>query len=491
MPRPSAAFDISRLHIEVDPTIPRQQAVYLSLRKAILSAKLKPCMRLPSTRLLSAELGIARNTVLAAYQRLSDEGYLDASVGSGSFVSARLPEDWLHAPTAARASTQSPTRPVLSRMHTQMLQLPAGGRGQNEAPVFRTGVPALDLFPTLIWSRLVARAWRSATPDQLDYGHSAGLPHTRMAIAAYLGAARGVRCEADQVFVCAGSQGALTLICNVLVNEGDAVWMEDPGYYGARHAFSMARARTIPLPIDAEGLQVAAGERLAPDAQMAYITPSYQYPLGVTMSLERRLALLQWAQQKRAWILEDDYSSEFRFAGRPLAAVQGLDPHGRVLYVGTFSKVMFPGLRIGYVVVPPALVAAFHDAMLGARHFGQLVDQAALAAFIDEGHFARHIRRMRSVYAERRDALEHALTKQLPDLLEVRSAPAGIHLTAHLRHGRADVGMAAAAARHGLFVQALSGYSAKYVQHGLVLGYGNNTPAVLRKSVLTLRDAIA
>jgi GntR family transcriptional regulator/MocR family aminotransferase len=356
---------------------------------------------------------------------------------------------------------------------------------------FRPGTPALDEFPFEVWGRLAARHWRRPPAGLLGYGDPAGHLPLREAVATYLGTARAVRCGPEQVIVTAGAQQALDLAARLLVDPGDQVWIEDPGYLGARAALSGAGARLVPVPVDEEGLDVSAGAARAPRARLVYVSPSHQYPLGVTMSLARRLQLLEWAERAGAWILEDDYDSEYRYAGRPLAAMQGLDRGGRVIYLGTFSKVLFPALRLGYVVVPEGLSCAFANARGVLSRFSPSVDQAVLAEFIEEGHFARHIRRTRSLYAARQAALVKAVRSELAGALEVSPDEAGIHLVGWLKEGADDGAASSAAARLGVDAQPLSSFTLEHRRRpGLVLGYAGYDERQLRAAARRLAAAL-
>jgi GntR family transcriptional regulator/MocR family aminotransferase len=341
------------------------------------------------------------------------------------------------------------------------------------------------------WGQLTARHWGRVSRHLLDYGDPLGFMPLREAIATYLREARAVRCEAGQVMVVSGSQHGLDLATRLLLDPGERAWIEDPGYLGARGALVAAGARVVPVPVDGDGLVVARGMRVAPDARLAYVTPSHQYPLGVTMSLARRLALLQWARTRRAWIVEDDYDSEYRYTGRPLASLQGLDRHGRVIYVGTFSKVLFPALRLGYVVVPPALVDAFAAARGLVDRHPPSVTQAVLAEFIAEGSFARHVRRTRVRYAEQQAALVDAAARKLGGVLEVSPAEAGMHLVGWLPAGADDRGASAAALAAGLEAPPLSSFRLRPARSGgLLLGYAAWPPAELRAAAGMLEAAL-
>jgi GntR family transcriptional regulator/MocR family aminotransferase len=402
---PNRATVVTLAGITLDPSAatPLYRQLYEGLRAAILSGRLKAGARLPATRALASDFGVSRNTVMNAYAQLLAEGYVEGEVGSGTYVSRTLPDELLHARSHAiqvHQLTQEGRRLSQRGARLASMQVPTP-RFPSGVKAFRPGIPALDAFPYELWARLMARRWRRPQRALLGYGDPAGYRPLREAIAAYLGEARAVRCRAEQVIVVAGSQQALDLTARMLLDEGEGAWIEDPGYLGARGALVGAGARLAPIPVDGEGLDVAAGEVSSPAARLVYVTPSHQYPFGVTMSLPRRLALLKWASQAGAWVIEDDYDSEYRYAGRPLAALQGLDSEGRVIYLGTFSKVLFPALRLGYMVVPPDLVDAFMAARALSDRHCPVLDQAALADFIGDGHFARHIRRMRALYAER------------------------------------------------------------------------------------------
>jgi GntR family transcriptional regulator/MocR family aminotransferase len=367
-------------------------------------------------------------------------------------------------------------------------------RASPETPTraFQVGLPALDEFPIDLWARLLARRARTALRSALGYDYAAGYPALREAITAYLGASRGVVCRPEQVIVVAGAQAALDLACHLLLDPGDAAWMEEPGYLGARGALIAASAAIVPVPVDAEGMDVAAGARRAPGARLAYTSPSHQLPLGVTTSLSRRLALLDWATRAGAWVLEDDYDSEYRYGGRPLAAMQGIDATGRVIYVGTFSKTMFPALRVGYLVVPPPLIEPFGVALRHTGHSAPVAVQAALADFIGEGHFAAHVRRMRVLYATRQARVLRAARRHLGGLVTVAPAEAGMHLVAELPAGSDDVEITAHALRAGVVVRSLSThYIERPDRSAILLGYAGVPEREIDRGVEQLATALA
>jgi len=493
MSKHAIAVPYTALALDPSSSEPLYRQLYEALRGAILAGQLKPGTRLQSTREMAAELGVSRNTVMNAFEQLLAEGYLEGQVGSGTYVSRALPDEMLFIraalPRAAQVSSKG--RALSERGAALAHTMLTASQDLSRVRAFRPGTPALNAFPADLWSKLLARRWRNPPRELLGYADAAGYRPLREAIAAYLGVARAVRCDAEQVIIVAGAQQALDLTARLLLNVGDAAWIEDPGYLGTRAAFMAAGARVVPVPIDDEGLDVQAGARAAADARLVYVSPSHQYPLGVTMSLARRLALLEWARAAGAWIIEDDYDSEYRYARRPLAAMQGLDQDGRVIYLGTFSKVMFPSLRIGYVVAPADLVDAFVAARGVLSRFTPSIDQAALADFIDEGHFTRHIRRMRTLYGERQGMLVEAARRELTGLLDVKPHEAGIHLVGWLREGLDDRRAQEEAARHNVEAQALATFSIKhYHRAGLMLGYAGYDEREIRVGVRRLATAL-
>lgn len=472
---------------------PYYRQLYEGVRVEILSGRLPARARLPSTRAVAAEFGVSRTTVVAAFDQLLAEGYLEGRAGSGTYVAPSLPDDMLGVRDASRPTVRpSGGGRALSRRGEVMAATPTSVARDRGAPrAFRPGVPATDEFPFGVWRRLVGKVWRRPSAGLLEYGEPAGYGPLRAEISTHLGPARAVRCEPGQVIVVSGSQQALDLCARVLLDPGDPVWVEEPGYRGARAALLGAGARLVPVPVDEEGLDVRAGISQGPDARLACVTPSHQYPLGVTMSLARRLELLRWAKISSAWVVEDDYDSEYRYSGRPLEALQGLDTEGRVIYVGTFSKVLFPALRLGYLVVPPDLV----DAFVAARELSDRqppgVEQAVLAHFMAEGHFARHVRRMRSLYAERQALLVEEARRHLPGLLDVPSADAGMHLVGRLPAGKDDREASRDAARRGVEAPAISLYgNPSDGRGGLMLGYAAVDEAGIRTGVRRLAEAL-
>jgi GntR family transcriptional regulator/MocR family aminotransferase len=501
MPRRADRMPLLDLDIDSAAPSPLHRQLYEGLRKAILVGRLAPRSRLPSSRALAVELGLSRNTVLSAFEQLASEGYLEARLGSGSHVAAILPDT----PPSATARRPPPHRPALvgKASATGMARLSARGlaltaisahaaRGDG---AFAPALPDLDLFPFDLWSRLLAKSWRRPSAAMAWGRDAAGHLPLRAAIADYLRRVRAVRCEPEQVVILSGIRQAVDLTVRLLLDAGDSVWLEEPGYAGVREVLRAAGAKLVPVPVDREGLSVRAGARKAPDAKLACVAPSHQYPLGTVMSLGRRLELLAWARSAGAWIIEDDYDSEFRYAGRPLAALQGLDEDGRVIYVGSFSKVLFSSLRLGYLVAPPALIDGFTAARSTLDDHAAMTAQPALAAFIAEGHFAAHIRRARKLYAARQAALLAAADRHLQGLLELAPATAGMHLLAGLSPRLAarmdDRTAAARAAAHGITVAPLSAFHMTPPRRqGLLLGYAGVAETAIEPAVIRLAAAL-
>lgn len=469
-----------------DDGTPLARRLATSIAEAILSGRLRPGTRLPATRRLATDMGIARNTVTAAYDRLLAEGYVTARVGAGTFVSADLPESRLETGQAVAAPGPAPQISALaSRLQSSAARhVP---RPSDPLP-FRAGVPALDAFPWSLWSRLLGRRWRRPGAALTMGDHPGGLRRLREAVAEVLRATRGLVCTAEQVLILGGAQQALDLTARLLLNPGDRVLIEDPGFSGADAALLAVGAHLRRQPVDDDGL-------IIPDAldgiKAIMVTPSRNYPLGVTLSLPRRLALLETAARAGTWVIEDDYDSDFRFDGRPVAALQGLDRSERVLYAGTFSRALFPALRLGYLVVPPGLVDAAHAVRRAMDGHESSVAQAALADFITEGHYAAHMRLLRRLYTERAAALTDALDTRLAGLLTLGPSDGGMHLTALLPAAIDDRAVASLLARKGLVAAPLSPFHhTEPGRSGLVLGFSGWPPPALRAAANQLSDAL-
>ncbi|KQP21805.1 PLP-dependent aminotransferase family protein [Pseudorhodoferax sp. Leaf267] len=457
---------------------PLQRQLHQRLRHAILDGRLLPASRLPGSRSLAEALQISRNTVTAAYEQLAAEGFLQPD-RQGTRVAA------MHCPPAARGAQ---ARPAIAR---RLAGMQAGTSRDDAAAALRPGVPALSHFPFAAWRQALDRASRAAGPAMLGYGDPLGEPGLRASIARHLAIARGVRCSAAQVVITEGAQEALALCVRLLADPGDTAWVEDPGYRGAKAALQAGDLRVVPQRVDDQGLVVTAHDWQARPPRLVYTTPSHQYPTGAVQTAARRLALIEAARRHRAWIIEDDYDSEFRHAGEPIGAMQGLVPQAPVLYVGTFSKTMFPALRLGFVVLPEALLPSVQAPLGEMLRGGHRPAQLALADFIESGQFSRHLGRMRRLYRERQQALRVALADGLRVPHAIEGGHSGLHLLVRLPPRHPDAAIVQAARRHGIGAQALSGFALQPLaqDNGLVLGYGNTAsdlfaPLVRRLSQL-------
>lgn len=466
------------------------QQVYGWFRAAILNRDLRPGQRLPSTRALAGELRISRITVLNAFEQLQAEGYLETALGSGTFVSKSIPDEML-SPYSGRAEKLTVKK---SRSRSSEVD----GRSRNHKPpwntilgAFRVSHPSVEDFPVNVWTRLLTKHSRSSSRQLMGYGDAMGYHPFRKAITEYLRTTRGVRCDLSQVMVVNGSQQALTIAAQALLSHTKDIWLEEPGYPGARRAFGVAKMNLIPVPVDRQGLDVEKGIRLCSKAKAAYITPSHQYPLGMAMTARRRMMLLDWASRKGSWIIEDDYDSEYRFGSRPLASLQGMDTNGRVIYIGTFSKVLFPAIRLGYMVIPHDLISTFVEVRDAVDIFSSTLYQSVLTEFINEGYFLRHIRNMRILYLKRRRCLEEALRKELGSNCEIEGDDAGMHLVLMLPKEKNDVVVARRAAELGISATPLSAcFLESPPKMGLILGYGGADEAQIIAGVKKLGIAI-
>ncbi len=459
--------------------------LYKSLRNEILEGRLRPGTRLPATRDLARQYRLARGTVVNAFDQLKSEGYVQGSVGSGTYVNKILPEELLHV-----APSEGPTLPVQRR---QRRRLSDYARRVKLFPnfeirpsrAFRTNMPALDLFPTTLWAQVAARRLRRASASLLLGCGPMGYPPLRQAVAGYLSTSRGVKCVADQVVIVSGVQEAIDIAARLFVNPGDRVCMENPGYPGAAIAFKAAGARISAISVDDEGMRMPGANMHG--SRLIYVTPGHQFPLGVTMSVARRLQLLDWSAKSGALVLEDDYDSEYRYAGRPVPALQGLDRRGLVLFTGSFSKVLFPSLRVGYLVVPPDLIDYVAATLSVTNRHAPLLEQAVLCDFITEGHFGRHLRRMREMYAQRLSLLLESAKHSLGGLLEISGVEAGLQTAGWLRRGLNAEQVAAAAATRGVEVTPLSRYhQGAAPREGLQLGFAAVDSKEIRRGVREL-----
>jgi GntR family transcriptional regulator/MocR family aminotransferase len=487
MPKRTTTFELMLPPRE--PGAPAYRWLYGALRAEILEGRLCPGARLPGTRDLAQQYGLSRGTIVNAFEQLRSEGYLEGSVGSGTYVSKVLPEELLHAPRPAGGQPRAPRKPrrELSDFGRRIKLFPVLEIRPSRA--FRVNVPALDLFPTALWTQIASRRLRRISARLLMGCDPMGYQPLREAVAGYLSTSRGVKCEPGQVMIVSGVQEALDLTARLLLNPGDRVCMEDPGYTGASAAFEAAGARISTAPIDEEGMELRPASLRG--AKLVYVTPAHQYPLGITMSLPRRLALLEQSRRSGALLFEDDYDSEYRYSGRPVPALQGLDRDGSVLFAGTFNKVLFPSLRMGYLVVPPDLVDAFAATRSATSRHAPLLEQAVLCDFITEGHFGRHLRRMREVYAERLSVLLESARQRLAGLLEISTIEAGLHTVGWLREGIDEETAERAAARRDVEVVPLSAHSRGRLERaGLQLGFAAVDADEIRRGVRELAAAL-
>ena len=490
MPRRASSARILLVDLSQDSDVPLYQQVYEGVRSRILDGTLSRGAPFPSTRTLARDLRVSRSTIVLAYGQLRTEGYIEGRMGAATRVSATLPDRSVRAPTAEKRTGIHGHAVPAGKLAQRIVAIPRARHVVGRPPrAFRCAVPAVDIFPVDTWGRLLSSRWRKTPAGALAYGDPFGYLPLREAIAGYLASARGVHCSPQQVMVVNGSQEGLDLTCRVVLDAGDSAWIEDPGYFGARGAFTAADANVVPVPVDAEGLMVKRGIASAPDARLAFVTPARQLPLGVTMSLPRRLELIEWARSAKAWIYEDDYDSEFRYVGRPVAALHGLDPHGCVIYAGTFSKVTFPALRLGYVVVPESLVDAFSAVRYYLNYSSPYLEQAVLTDFITHGHFERHIRRMRAVYQERQAVFVEQVQRVLAGKMSTAASDSGMTLIGWLAPGVRDTALARAALEQDVDVLPLSSFSSRPIAPGLVLGYAGVCDRDIREGVARLAHA--
>ena len=461
---------------ETNTSLPLYRQIYQQIRREILKGEISSKTRLPSTRALASQLGVSRITVTNAYEQLLAEGYLEGKTGVGTFVASELPEKFLQ--------TTRPEKKGIEHSHRRKnIRLSKYGENLNKSPdetsvsyrasklaPFQNGLPAINEFPIKSWIKIKQNLQKNFFKTSLGYGDARGFEPLREAISVYLKSSRGVVCTPKQIIITNGSQQSLDLIGRVLVNKNDQVWLENPCYLGAKDTFSSLEAKSIYLPVDDEGLNFSKTKDQKP--KLIYITPSHQFPLGITMSLQRRLNLLEWAEKKNIWIIEDDYNSEYRFSGRPLSSLQGLDRSGQVIYLGTFSKTIFPALRLGCMVVPYDLIEVFTKAKALIDRHSPIFEQMVLAEFIAENHFSRHIRRMRKLYAERRQIMINALEKHLGNKIRIQPSSAGLHLTIWLDKPLDDVEISHKLNQKGIINEPLSKYVfGEKLPPALILGY--------------------
>jgi GntR family transcriptional regulator / MocR family aminotransferase len=493
MSRKSGIGTLLGFDLERAGPAPLFHQLYRQLRQAVLEGRLRPGVRLPATRFLARELGLSRNTVLTAYDQLASEGFLELRHRSGVFVAEDLPiaepipPD--SPPTPAPRIGKRGEATLGSRPVADPRSALAAGRWPG---CFASALPDVSSFPFDLWARLLARHWRRPAAQLPVGGDAGGHPDLRAAIAHYLGEARGIACDPDHVLVVSGIRQALDLTCRLLLDPGDAAWMENPGHPGLRAVLTANGLAVASVPVDGEGIDVAAGRRMAPRARLACVAPSHQYPLGVALSLQRRLMLLDWAREAEAWVLEDDYDSEYRYAGRPLAALKSLDADQRVIYVGTLSKLMFPSLRLAYLVAPPQLADAFRRLRAALDDQPSMVAQPALAELFRSGHLAAHVRRMRQTYAARQRGFLAAARTHLDGLVAFKPEDSGLHLVGRplgRLAARRDHDLAAQARRDGIVLSCLSEYDAVGGgPEGLMFGYAAAPEHLVAPALQRLRE---
>lgn len=485
MPRAISSFEFTLKNRPQHQTLAKW--LYGELRKAILEGRLGPDARLPASRDFARQYGLSRGTVVSVFERLQDEGYISSRVGFGTWVNRVVP-----VPSNHQTSSKPPAY-IRSVVSAYVRPKPYADLLWPEKSLpFRAADPATTEFPSEIWGRIAAKharnfgSWLDTTADVRGY------KPLRDAIADYLRASRSVRCSSEQIVIVSGIQQALDLLARFLLKRGDPVWMEDPGYFGATIAFASAGARMVGVPVDEEGLSVSAGKKLCPHAKGVYLTPAHQFPLGVTMSLERRMALLDWASRSGAFVIEDDYDSEYRFEGQPVPSLQSLDENSNVILIGSFSKTLFPSLRLGYIVMPPSLVDYFLSFRNRTDFRNLNVDQAVLCDFIVEGHLARHLRRMRDLYASRLEALIDGGNKYLGGLLEISNVRAGLYTVGFLRNGMTSRQAEKAAAARGVEAIGIDRYTLKAPDpNGLLLGFAAHTETAIRRALARLSAALS
>jgi GntR family transcriptional regulator/MocR family aminotransferase len=480
-------FLIAEMHRLERDALPLHRQLYEALRRALLDGKLAAGERLPSTRDLAHDLAVSRNTVVAAINQLTVEGYLASRVGRGTYVNDDVPRR--QGKALRHGPVTLPAAPHLSRRGTDLVERFCASA--LEVQPFTPGLADFSAFPVALWQRLQNKHWRMTYPDLLDYNAAGGYGPLRRAVTDYLRVFRSVQLDADQVIITTGTQQSLELCARLLADHGDTVWVEDPAYWGAVKAFMANGLHLHPVAVDDEGIAPTSHDNKHPP-KLIYLTPSHQYPTGAVMSLARRHQLLACARTHQAWVLEDDYDSEFRFSGPPISSLEGLDTDERVFYMGTFSKVLYPGIKLAYLVVPKGLVAAFKQAHYDLNRPGQMPQQAALAEFIEMGHFASALRRSRQSYAERRESLLQALQPLLKaGVAYISGADQGLHLCLRLKPGSDDQALAQQAAAKGLTVRPLSAYClARKDLSGLVVGYGYANPKDIPRWGRVLADVL-
>lgn len=486
------------LGLALDPSAPEplHRQIGEQMRRAILEGRLKPGTRLPSSRLMAQDLDCARGTVVLAFDQLVAEGYVVGQAGSAMSVAADLPDEMLTVPrsgTPPQGNTVG--RPAVARRTRALLAESPSPVPAGPPIAFPTGQPDREAFPFALWAKLLEREWRRPGVEAASAVHPFGHAGLREAIATYLGVARGFTCDPGSVVVTTGIRHGLSLFAQVVLDAGDTAWIEEPGFVGVREALAASGVRAVPVAIDGSGFSAEAAQAMAPEARLAVVAPAHHFPLGTVLGLQRRLELLSWAERRKAWIAEDDFDGEYRYSGRPLPPLRSLDRAGRVAYFSSFSKLLFPALRLSFLVLPASLVEATERIIDRVSIRAPLLGQGALARFIADGHLATHLRRTRQLYAGRREALLEAAARDLAGLMTIAPDPGGMHVIAMpvgaLAKSFDDVAVMAAAAAAGLIVQPLSVcYAGRARQHGLILGYAGTPETEIDRALVKLRDVV-
>ncbi len=488
MPKLIEELPLVNLKINYSSDVPLYKQLYDTFRQSILEGKFLPGQKLPGTRSIAAELNISRNTVTLAFEQLLIEGYIKGKIGAGTFVN-EIPDNVLN--VKENVSRKNSGRKVKTNLITQLgsPELIHRNISNEEIVPFQNGVPSLDEFPIRTWLKLNNQTSQTLSSSNLGYGDAAGYRPLREEIASYLRTYRAVNCNADQIIIVNGSQQGLDLIMRVILKPGDPVWHEDPGYFGARASMLFAGAKIFPSPLDKEGLNVAYSSKKYPSPKLIYTTPSHQFPIGLTMSISSRIQLLQYASKNNSWVIEDDYDSEFRYSGSPLPSLQGMDKNNCVLYLGTFSKVLFPALRLGYLVLPdPQMLEVFVSAKSMMDRQSPMFEQMITAQFLKEGYFTRHIRKMRTLYKERQEYLISDMKKELGDLIKVKNSDAGMHIILWLKENLDSDIISQKAREINLIAYPISEYVLKFKQKpGLLLGYTAFDKKKLKEGVQKLK----
>jgi GntR family transcriptional regulator/MocR family aminotransferase len=492
MSKQSLELSLAGIKLSKKSEIPLYTQVYSVFRELILNKRLRPGDRLPATRNLALELGVSRVIITQGFEQLILEGYLVGKTGSGTFVADVIPESLTLAQKDNKSGLRSTYKDIVNGKPNILSDVLKRSSVKEDVVPFLTGTPSLDQFPYKIWSQVAIQTIKNFKHYHLGYDDALGFMPLRQEIAQYLRMARAVNCEPEQVIVINGSQQGLNLVVQCLLNRGDEVWMEDPGYYGAKFAFTNVGANIRPIPIQEDGIDLDYAMSEYDQAKLLYITPSHQFPLGKTLSLAKRLQLLEWAHQRDMWILEDDYDSELRYEGRPLASLQGLDKHQKVIYMGTFTKVLFPGLRLAYVVAPSLEIVdrmKLIKAMLDRQ--SPILEQAIVASFMQEGHFLRHLRKMRLLYDERKSILIQLLQEKLGDHLEIDNTPAGMNLVAWFTSNIDLEKFSQQTQEQQLVVPLINDYTMKYyTRPGISLGFSAFTKYKMKMGVEKLGTCV-